>query len=67
MTTIPTKRSITKACAAQGITVPKGHRLLDDVQHAYRRVEERGGIQKIGADIEARIEAARARLANKSA
>lgn len=62
---IPTKRSIIKACAERGIPVPKGHRLLNDVQNAYRRVEERGGIQKISADIEARIAAARSRLANQ--
>lgn len=62
---IPTKREIIKAAAAQGIVIPQGHRLLDDVRHAYRRVEERGGIQKIASDIEARIAAARARLANQ--
>ena len=63
MAKIPTKRSIIAAAAAQGIAVPKGHRLLNDVQNAYRAVEQRGGIEKIGRDIEARIAAARARLA----
>ena len=61
MAKIPTKRSIIAAAAAQGIAVPKGHRLLNDVQNAYRAVEARGGIDKIRADIEARIAAARNR------
>jgi hypothetical protein len=64
---IPTKPEIIAAAALQGIAIPREHVILDRIQTAYRQVEARGGIEKIAADIEARIEAARQRLAAKAA
>ena len=64
---VPTQVEIITAAAEQGIEIPVGHVLLNHVQTSYRRVKERGGIDKIAQDIEARIEAARQRLAAKAA
>lgn len=63
---IPSKTEIRQAMLSHPMVGAVPERWVGAIQNAYAEVERRGGIHKIATDIEAKIEAARARLAAKA-
>jgi hypothetical protein len=59
----PTDNAIRNALADRDITGTGADLLTDQFSQAWDKIENRGGIDAIGADIDARIAAARKRLA----